>query len=196
VRVHGYNETVSEKDHCRMVSGVVAYVDPTTGDAYMLVIHQAIEIPSIKVDLLSPMQMRDNDLHVNDKPKHMALSPTEDHHCIRIELDGSDERTLGEPTAIDPRGNIIFPNKTANTTRMVYSEVAMQLDLISEAIEWDPSRDLFAKQEAAMLDSNGKLIGKNKVDWSTKCIVSALSTFPQDSQPFDGFGKALKASAL
>jgi hypothetical protein len=78
VRVHGYDETVSEKEHCRTVSGVVAYDDPTSGETYMLVINQAIEIPSVKMNLLSPMQLRDNDLYVNEEPKHMALNPTED----------------------------------------------------------------------------------------------------------------------
>ena len=91
VRVHGYDESVSEKAHCRTVSGVVAYNDPTSGETYMLVVHQAIAIPAIKVNLLSPMQIRDNDLHVNEEPKHMALNPTEDHHCIWIEVDGNDE---------------------------------------------------------------------------------------------------------
>ena len=50
IRVHGYDESVSEKAHCRTVSGVVAYNDPTSGETYMLVVHQAIEIPSIKVN--------------------------------------------------------------------------------------------------------------------------------------------------
>jgi len=35
-------------------------------------------------NLLGLMQLRDNGILVNDKPKHMALNPTDDHHCIII----------------------------------------------------------------------------------------------------------------
>ena len=37
------------------VSAVVAYDNPETGVLYMLVIHQAILIPRMKVNLTSPM---------------------------------------------------------------------------------------------------------------------------------------------
>ena len=30
------------------------------------------------------MQIRDNDVLVNDQPKHMVLNPTEEHHCIFV----------------------------------------------------------------------------------------------------------------
>ena len=30
------------------------------------------------------MQLRDNDLRVNDEPKFMVLNPTKDHHAIYI----------------------------------------------------------------------------------------------------------------
>ena len=66
------------------MTAVIAYDHPETGEAYMLVIHQAILVPGMKANLLSSMQLRDNDLQVNDEPKCMALTPTEDYHAIWI----------------------------------------------------------------------------------------------------------------
>ena len=133
VKVHGYDERVSEKAHYRTVSGVVAYDDPTSGETYMLVVHQAIEIPSIKVNLLSPMQMRDNDLAVNEEPKHMALNPTDDHHCIQIGLEGSDE-PLVIPLSIQGVTSY-FPTRKPTQQEWDNSELDMRLELSSESIE-------------------------------------------------------------
>jgi hypothetical protein len=75
VNVHGYNDKIGHA-RCKTISAVLAYDHPTTGDTFMLVIHQAILIPSLKANLLSPMQMRDNDLRVNDEPKNMNNATT------------------------------------------------------------------------------------------------------------------------
>ena len=39
------------------VTGVLGYVDPATGDRFMLVIHQAILVPTMKTNLLGLMQL-------------------------------------------------------------------------------------------------------------------------------------------
>jgi len=74
----------TKSDDTKTVTGVLGYVDPGTGDKYMLDIHQAILVPKMTVNLLGLMQLRDNGLKVNDEQKHMVLNPTDDHHCITI----------------------------------------------------------------------------------------------------------------
>ncbi|MHA7811754.1 MAG: hypothetical protein ACX933_18285, partial [Marinobacter adhaerens] len=85
---------MGNKSNLRTVSAAVAYDDPKTREAIMLVIHQAIEIPTIRHNLLCPMQMRMNDVRVNDEPKHMVANPTASTHAITIPLtekgDGDD----------------------------------------------------------------------------------------------------------
>ena len=83
VRVHGYDSTVAQRDDCKTVFGVVAYDHPD-GTVYYLVFHQAILIPQMTVSLISSMHLRDNDIVVNDEPKHMVLNPTNEHHCITV----------------------------------------------------------------------------------------------------------------
>ena len=57
VNVHGYDDSVAQREGCRTVTGVVAYDHPSTGVTYMLILHQAILIPCMKVTLISPMQL-------------------------------------------------------------------------------------------------------------------------------------------
>ena len=83
VNVHGYSDSIGTL-RCKTVSAVIGYDHPETGDNYMLVIHQAVLIPKLKANLLCPMQLRDFDISVNDEPKHMVLTPTDDHHAIII----------------------------------------------------------------------------------------------------------------
>jgi len=43
---------------------------------YMLVIHVVILIPDVEVVLVCQIQLRDNDIKVNDEPKSMLKNPT------------------------------------------------------------------------------------------------------------------------
>jgi NCAIR mutase (PurE)-related protein len=61
----------------KTVSGVIGYIDPTTGRMLHLVINQAIHIPHLDHHLLCPMQCRVNDVTVDETPKFLATRPTE-----------------------------------------------------------------------------------------------------------------------
>ena len=84
VRVFAYDGSPSALKTYKVVTAVIGYAEPSTGDAYMLVLHQAILVPCLKMNLLGIMQLQDNDVLVNDEPKHMALNPTEEHHSIFV----------------------------------------------------------------------------------------------------------------
>ena len=53
----------------------------------MLVFNQAILIDKLLTDLVSPMQLRDVGIQVNDKPKSMAAKPTNNDNAIVIHDD-------------------------------------------------------------------------------------------------------------
>ena len=99
VNISGYDGSVCSTQ-AQVVSAVVAYDCPTTGDTYMLVIHQAVAVPSMQHILLSSMQLRDNDVHVNDEPKYLALNPPQEHHSITI-LEANDVPALHIPLRIN-----------------------------------------------------------------------------------------------
>ena len=158
VRVHGYDESVAQRDSCKTVSAVMAYDHPTTGTTYYLVFNQAILIPCLKVALISPMQLRDNDVLVNDEPKSMALNPTDDHHTIIVpDPSGGDEPVLRIPLwlhGVTSHFNTRKPSKEEYDS----SDPDMHVHMTYDSPEWDPSDERFAVQEAAMADDDGMLL--------------------------------------
>ena len=82
--VHGYTGEVLPDENCHIVSAMVAYDHPETGDTFMLVFNQAILIDKLPTNLVSPMQLHDVGICVYDEPKSMALKPTDDHNAIVI----------------------------------------------------------------------------------------------------------------
>jgi hypothetical protein len=64
------------------ISGALAYDCPETGATFILVVNQGIHNPNINHNLLSTLQLRLNDIIVNDKPKFLTDTPTERDHAI------------------------------------------------------------------------------------------------------------------
>ena len=206
VRVFGYDEDAEHAKECRTVSAAVAYDHPATGDVYMLLLHQAISVPNMNSNLLSPMQMRDNDVRVNDEPKSLVLNPTDDHHAILVPPNDGQEEYLRIPLALHGVTSY-FP--TRKPTRQEYEACDMDqiLHLTSESLEWDPKSKHFQEQEEAMLDSDGHLkeeaqrFGNNDTHLQRKIpdskrIVSAIRSEvePYVEQPSWELGTALLAT--
>jgi hypothetical protein len=64
VTVSGYDPS-GETKSLRNVSAALGYVIPETGNNVLLIIHQAISLPTLDHNLLSTMQMRFHDVVVN-----------------------------------------------------------------------------------------------------------------------------------
>ena len=73
---------------------------PASGDMYMLVLRQAILIPQMENNLVCPLQIRDNDVRVNDEPKFMVPKPTDNHHAIVIRGIYQDQQLINIPLSI------------------------------------------------------------------------------------------------
>ena len=68
-------ESLGSIDDVKVITAAVAYDDPVKWHTYILFFHQALYIPSMKRHLLTPNQMRANDVTVNDTP--LVLLPQE-----------------------------------------------------------------------------------------------------------------------
>ena len=79
---------------------MIAYNYPELGDTYMLVLHQAILIPQMENNLLCPLQMRNNDVPVNEKPLIMVPKTTDNHHDIMIRVIDQDQQPVNIPLSI------------------------------------------------------------------------------------------------
>ena len=123
----------------------------------MLVIHQATIILKMQNNLVCPMQLCDHGLAVNDEPKYMALNPTDDHDAITIH---GTKMQDGEPLQIP----LIFHGVTSyfptrKLTKEEYENTAnqLQIELMAESPEWNPTLKQFHEQENGMLNSDGQL---------------------------------------
>jgi hypothetical protein len=65
-----------------IITAAVAYDDPRSGKTFVFLIHQALLFKGLKHCLLCPMQMRLNDVVVNERPKFLSMKPTEEDHAI------------------------------------------------------------------------------------------------------------------
>ena len=83
VKVSGYDPKDGAKEY-RTVTGVVAYDHPQTGQTYMLVVNQAIEVPHLQNHLLCPMQCRMNGVKTNKLPKFLAETPDKTTHAVQV----------------------------------------------------------------------------------------------------------------
>lgn len=190
VRVYGYDDKAGAPKTCKTVNAVLAYDQPDTGETYMLMVHQAILVPHMRVNLLGTMQLRDNDVKINEEPKHMATDPTDDHHSISVPPTTQDDVPLRIPLLVH-NVTSYFPTRKPTREEFESSELEMRRDLTYESPEWDPGTSRFQEQEDAMLDTDGKL---RDVKWGTRRIVSALQSIPQQSHPDSDFGPALIAN--
>ena len=66
----------------KTVSGALAYDNPTFGKTMIIVIHQAIYVPTMDCNLICPVQVRMNDVKLDDKPKFLTEDPTNESHAI------------------------------------------------------------------------------------------------------------------
>ena len=106
----------------------------------------------MKANLLSPMQMRDNDVRVNDEPKHMAPTPMDNHHAIVAPMPDLLEEPLRIPLSIHGATSY-FPTRRPTKKEWENLALAMQVELTSELPEWDSTTTRFKEQEAVMIES-------------------------------------------
>ena len=87
VRVSSYDVAQGSKVY-RTVSAAKGYDDPQSGQLIVLRVNQAIHIPTLAHNLLCLMQLRLNDVVVNEVPKFLVPRPTDKHHAIILPAQG------------------------------------------------------------------------------------------------------------
>ena len=133
-----------------ILSGAFLYTH-YTGTQYILVVHQAIYLENMKHSLLCPMQVRENDIILNEHPKSMTENPTNDTHALSGVTDTNELVRI--PFLI--RGVTSTFNVSKPT---IYQyETLPRLTLTSGDLEWDPQSKTYEQAEAAMLNPYGKL---------------------------------------
>ena len=85
INVVGYNKAQGTLAvNMKTVTAALAYDDPSTGEVNIIVVHQAVLIPHLEVNLVCPMQVRMNDVRLDKVPKFLAKNPTSHNHTIHF----------------------------------------------------------------------------------------------------------------
>ncbi len=142
----------------------------------ILMINQAIKIDSMHNALICPMQYCVHGTIVNECPKFMSASPTEDGHALLVH----DPNGCSPPLTILLSLNGVTSYFEARCPSLLeYEDKSIpKYHLTSKSPLWDPSTSLYSSQEDGMVDYRGHLIAKLSthplsLDMAVSSVVSA-----------------------
>jgi hypothetical protein len=121
VSVTGYDASLGTHTY-KTVSGVIGYIDPTTGRTLSHLDHH----------LLCPMQCRVNDVTVDEMPKFLATPPTEQTHALTVSDPDNPPQTISLPFMI--RGVTSFLNVRTITSDEYHKAEIPCIHLTSETL--------------------------------------------------------------
>jgi hypothetical protein len=78
----------------KKMSAVMAYYVAGSGRVVILIVNQAINLPHLPHNLINPMQMRLNDVVVNETPKLQCVNPTNLYHTITVKGDNMNDELI------------------------------------------------------------------------------------------------------
>ena len=116
---------------------------------YRMILHNTLDIPSIKSCLLHPIMMRLIGIDVDECPKFLSPKPSEENHFIYFM-----EENLRIPLLKD--GIISFIPCQKPSEDEVGDEGIIKLDLTPKYDDWDPHSKLFQEQKEAMVNYKGQ----------------------------------------
>ena len=177
VSVYGYDH--GESRRCKVVDAVVGYRDPSTGDVWMLVINQALEVPGIAHPLLCSNQLRMNALTVNDEPKALVSNPTERTHAIAVPIPDSEDEELLIPLSIHGVFSY-FPATIPTKSEWEGIPEERCLELTAQTPEWEPSEMDLEEDEANMLGDDGRLKTRYTENWDQECVNRIVATLSRE----------------
>jgi hypothetical protein len=82
VKVSSLLQSLGTVSKVPIVSAAMAYDDPRSGKVFILIVHQALHFKELKHCLLWPIQLRLNDVVINERPTFLTTRPTEHDHAI------------------------------------------------------------------------------------------------------------------
>ena len=88
MQVSGFTEKLGNPLKVPVVTAAVIYDCDLTGNSYVLVIHNALYLPEMTVNLIPPIMMRLAGIKINECPKFLAENPSiEDHSAYFPDAD-------------------------------------------------------------------------------------------------------------
>ena len=155
-----------------IISGALLYTSPADGTCYILVVHQAVHIETMEHSLLCPMQLRDNDIILNETPKSMIENPTEEDHSFVGHTD--DNRHIRIPFNIRGVTSCI----TVSKPTIEQYELLPRITLTNQDLQWDPQNIDFQSREEAFLDTYGNFKSPGDRKQDSKFVLKTTRSTP------------------
>jgi hypothetical protein len=193
VNVSGYDPKGPVAMALKTVSSGLAYDVPGSGRVVILIVHQAINLPYLPHNLLNPMQMRLNDVVVNETPKFQCANPTNLSHTITAKGDNINDELI-----IPLDLCVVVSSFTTRKLTQEEFDTCDRYELTYESPVYDPSGSSYAEQEAAMMDSRGQLkVTEDKhLVWRHICPVHMAETFSNTTIKLQALSLTLDDSYL
>jgi hypothetical protein len=122
-----------------------------------------------------PMQMRVNDVELQECPKFMEAQPNDLSNNLRVAQNGDE---LCIPFGL--RGvTSYFPTRKPTTIELANCRT---FDLTSEEPEWDPSSSTFQEQEDATVDARGMV--HDTGDGNNRRFISSVKVSRNQAEDF------------
>ena len=133
-----------------IVDAAIRYDCPYNGRSYILVIRNALFVPSMKNNLIPPFVMREAGIRVNDTPKIQTDNPTEEDHSIHFP-----ESDFRIPLSLWGVFSYFITTKPTTEQMMEANDV-----YLLTPSKMNPHCDAYATNEDNMLDWEGNMVQK------------------------------------
>ena len=112
------------------------------------------------------MQLRENDIKLNECPKSMIENPSEEHHSLLAHTDTNE--TLRIPFQLRGVTSTIL---VTTPTPSEYQELP-RIELTNPDLTWDPQNPDYATQENSFFTALGRFIPAGDIDSASGDIAS------------------------
>jgi hypothetical protein len=193
VNVSGYDPKGPVAVALKTVSAGMAYDVPGSGRVVIIIVHQAIKLPYLPHNVLNPVQMRLNNVVVNETPKFQCANPTNIWHTITVKGDNMNDELI---IPLDLRG-VVSCFTTRKPTQEEF-DTCDRYELTYESPVYDPSVSSYAEQEAVVMDSRGQLkVALDKQPLRSQiCPVHMAETFRDTTIKLQALSLTLDDSSL
>ena len=137
--VSGFVESLGKIKEAGVITGVLAYDDPETGQTFLLYFHQALHLPQLKDKcLLNPNQMREAGIEVNDIPLKYLKPGDQNERSHSIIARDTEMGELRIP--LDLIG-VLSQFRTRKPTKEEIDSIdpSCHIDMTNERPEWQPN---------------------------------------------------------
>ena len=170
VDVSPFTSTLGKLQRVPVVDAMVHYECPVSLKEYILIIFNALYIPTMQNNLIPPFAIREAGVEVSERPKIHTTDPSIQDHCLYFE-----EEELRIHLGL--QGIISYFNTRHPSPDEI--ESLPRLHLTPDRDHWDPHEEAYSRQEECMLDFEGNIIDKDLrekqfFDFSDEQVVSSV----------------------